>query len=245
MYEELVTHQIAHAADATRHRRTVDLAELRAADSHAVLARFLAGELERALADVGGSEDEKIGRQLAIANRIVGLLVEADLIEVEQAVAEPARELRAVHAGIAPRRPELPLAASTLLTLGHGEPRIGHELACEIESADRVDALVSFVTKGGVRLLRDAIDRLCRRHTPSGPSVLRLITTTYIGATEASAVEELARLPGVEVKVSYDARRTRLHAKAWYFHRATGLSTAYVGSATCRRRRSRPGSSGW
>jgi hypothetical protein len=57
------------------------------------------------------------------------------------------------------------------------------------------------------------------------------VTTTYTGATDAEAIETLARLPGVRVKVSYDARRTRLHAKAWLFSRASGLDTAYVGSA--------------
>ena len=231
VYEELVTRQLARAAEGVRSRRIVDMATIRAADSHSILARFVAGELERALADIGGSGDEKVARQLDIANRIVRLLADAELVDAEQAVADPAHELRAIYADTVPARPELPLSASTLLTLGHGEPRIGHELACEIETADRVDALVSFVTKGGVRQLRDAFDRLCRRYRAGGPPVLRLITTTYIGATEAAAVEELARLPGVEVRVSYDGRRTRLHAKAWYFHRATGLSTAYVGSA--------------
>ncbi|TAK84776.1 MAG: hypothetical protein EPO20_13110 [Betaproteobacteria bacterium] len=41
----------------------------------------------------------------------------------------------------------------------------------------------------------------------------------------------LAKLPGVTVKISYDTRRTRLHAKAWLFHRATGFGTGFVGSA--------------
>ena len=44
-------------------------------------------------------------------------------------------------------------------------------------------------------------------------------------------MDELARLPGCEVRVSLDGRRTRLHAKAWLFQRKTGFGSAYVGSA--------------
>ena len=75
-----------------------------------------------------------------------------------------------------------------------------------------MDALVSFVTMGGVRALRDA---LLARAAAGRP--LRLLTTTYMGNTEAVAIAWLAELPGVEIRISYDARRTRLHAKAWLF----------------------------
>ena len=50
------------------------------------------------------------------------------------------------------------------------------------------------------------------------------------GSTERRALDTLVRL-GARVKVSYDVARTRLHAKAWLFHRNSGLHTAYIGSS--------------
>src|SRR4051812_49539441 len=51
-----------------------------------------------------------------------------------------------------------------------------------------------------------------------------------MGATEKGAVDELVRL-GADVRVALDARTTKLHAKAWLLERASGLSTAFVGSS--------------
>jgi HKD family nuclease len=231
-YEEVVTGGLAQALELVANERHIDVRTL-GDDADVILARLIRGQIERAFADVGGSGDDRLARQVQLAEELLGVLEARRLVGADQHISPPARELRGVFPDPAarPRRPETPFGTSTLLTLGHGEPRIGHELACEIDSADRVDALVSFVTKGGVRVLRDAIDRLVLRHCAGGPPILRLITTTYTGATEATAIEELARLPGVEIRVSYDGRRTRLHAKAWLFHRKSGLTTAYVGSA--------------
>jgi hypothetical protein len=151
LYEDVVTDELAAALARIAPRRDLEVATLDA-DADVVLARFLRGLIDRALADVGGSGDDKLARQVQLTDELLQVLERHALIDRAQLLAAPARELRGVFPDRAarPRRPETPLATTTLLTLGHGEPRIGHELACEIDSSDRVDALVSFVTKGGV-----------------------------------------------------------------------------------------------
>ena len=86
--------------------------------------------------------------------------------------------------------------------------------------------LVSFIKWSGLRLLMTAFEDLRDRRIP-----VRVITTSYMGASDAPAVEWLASMPNVKVRVSYDTKRTRLHAKAYHFKRSTGFSTAYIGSA--------------
>jgi len=88
--------------------------------------------------------------------------------------------------------------------------------------------LVAFISMGGIT--RSALEAFALRGDGTTER-LRILTTVFTGTTEARAVEELARLPGARVKVSYDTRRTRLHAKAWLLHRNSELHTAYIGSA--------------
>ena len=56
-----------------------------------------------------------------------------------------------------------------------------------------------------------------------------------MGATERPALDRLVRELGAEVRIQYDAARTRLHAKAWMFRRQTRYDTAYVGSSNLSR----------
>jgi superfamily II DNA or RNA helicase len=88
---------------------------------------------------------------------------------------------------------------------------------------------MAFIRRSGILSLREPL----RRHVESGRS-LRVLTTTYTGSTEVEALELLSEL-GAEVRVSYDTSTTRLHAKAWLFHRDSGFSTAYVGSSNLTR----------
>ncbi len=234
LYEQVVTGALAVDLATLAGQGKADVGELDAADSHSVLARHLAGEVERALAGVPHAD--RLNAQVAIVN---GLLDELNRLagspreSVDEAiggkVAPPGRELLAVYSTAPYERPRTPLASSTLLTRNRSEPSLGGELAREVASADRIDVLVAFITVGGVRLLRDALESFARRSTTQVR--LRILTTVFTQTTELEAVELLATLPGAEVKVSYDIRRTRLHAKAWLFYRDTGLHTAYVGSA--------------
>jgi HKD family nuclease len=123
-------------------------------------------------------------------------------------------------------RPYTSLAESSLFTGSPNEPQLAHELLEEMRSADGVDILVSFIKWSGLRLLMPALEDLRDRQVP-----VRLITTSYMGASDAPAVEWLAQLPNVKVRVSYDTERTRLHAKAYHFKRNSDFSTAYIGSA--------------
>lgn len=123
-------------------------------------------------------------------------------------------------------RPFTPMAESSLFTGAQTDPPLANELVLEMASADGVDVLISFIKWSGLRLLADALQELSDRGVP-----IRLITTSYMGASDARAVEWIAKLTTAQVRVSYDTKRTRLHAKAYHFHRASGFSTAYIGSA--------------
>jgi superfamily II DNA or RNA helicase/HKD family nuclease len=125
--------------------------------------------------------------------------------------------------------PLTPLLDTALLSNSPGEPALTRQLLSEIDSADRIDLIVAFVRKSGIRPLRDAL----RRHVEHGRA-LRLLTTTFTGTTQPEALEELAEL-GAEIRVSYDTGAERLHAKAWIFERANAYSTAYIGSSNLTR----------
>ncbi len=123
-------------------------------------------------------------------------------------------------------RPQTSIVESSLFTGSPSEPQLVHELLEEMHSADSVDILISFIKWSGLRLLMPGFEDLRDRKVP-----VRVITTSYMGASDAPAIEWLAAMPNINVQISYDTKRTRLHAKAYHFTRLSGFSTAYIGSA--------------
>jgi HKD family nuclease len=102
---------------------------------------------------------------------------------------------------------------------------MGAAIEREIYSADSIDLLCAFIRWNGFRVIRPALEG----HRLAGRP-LRVITTVYTGSTERRALDWLSSI-GAEVKVSYDTRTTRLHAKAWLFERLSGFSSAFIGSS--------------
>ena len=201
------------------------------------VARQLAGILE----DIAGEGEAKSEQQLALVNsvlvsvreRLRGAQTTREGEVTVDLLSTPLRRLTAIKRDLRfPLAPEIGFSIPWLFTAGKGSPALLHEIRRELASADTVDILVSFITVSGVRKLRDVFDQITAVDARgSARTKIRILTTTYMGATEAKALDELGRLPGCEVKVSLDGRRTRLHAKAWLFGRRTGFGTAYVGSA--------------
>jgi superfamily II DNA or RNA helicase/HKD family nuclease len=227
IYDEVVTARVQQHLDtlpADLESRVVALSE----KGHVVapLTSLLREAIDAALEEVGDNRDKAI----AFADALFSVLEE----HAPEAIGRAAdhhlapRLLRAIVKKPATdyQRPLGSLHRSSLIANAEGDQLIDH-LRSEIDSADRVDLLCAFVKLSGFEKLRDALEKHCvGRGRP-----LRVLTTTYMGASDQKAIERLASLPNAIVKISYDVEVTRLHAKAWLFHRASGVSTAYVGSS--------------
>ncbi|WP_438293654.1 DUF3427 domain-containing protein [Streptomyces sp. HUAS TT7] len=230
LYEQLITLRLTEqlkGLDAGGWR-TVD-AEVGAESTPHVLARHIADTVRQVLHRLPAAE------RVHAANHILESVSNLDgAREWVDLVADGPRQLLAVAEPEAPGvyaiRPATPLSDTALITNAPDDPNLGFELRAELATADRVDLLCAFVKWHGLRVLEQSLKAARARGVP-----IRVITTTYIGATERRALDRLVQEFNAEVRVSYELRSTRLHAKAWLFHRNSGYDTAYVGSSNLSR----------
>ncbi|CAM5451637.1 hypothetical protein SAVIM338S_02806 [Streptomyces avidinii] len=193
--------------------------------SQHVLTRHIAQAIEQVLKRL--APGDRVHAANEILQSLDGIAGTRDWTEP---IAEGPRQLLAVAgptgSGTYAVRPSTPLSETALITNSPDEPSLGSELRAELATADRIDLLCAFVKWTGLRVLEQSLKAAAARGVP-----IRVITTTYIGATERGALDRLVRDFNAEVKVNYELRSTRLHAKAWLFRRHSRFDTAYVGSS--------------
>lgn len=199
------------------------------AESPNMLTEHLSRIIRNRLSDENLTTEERA----AFANRLIDFLGEekeekvVDDKQMLAAVVSKQEEARLKATNSTLVRPLTGFRVSNLFTGGQSHVSLSSEIERDIESADSICMIVSFLKLSGVNLIYDHLKRFC-----SNPQHrLRIITTTYCGVTDAKAVERLASLPNTEIRISYNTQIERLHAKSYIFERNSGFSTAYIGSS--------------
>ncbi len=233
LYESLITTELQNRLTLLQGLAS-ETAAVDPAEQPIVLTRYLSRVIQDTLTAARSADRPSIVEGILEQLRSYGAAAETPALDEKlnhQQLHQIYRRDFIATGGAVLLRPATPLSEASLLTNARGEPTLAAELRAELASADRVDLLCAFVKWYGLRLLEDQLRELKNRGVP-----IRVLTTTYMGATDAKALDALVNEFGAEVKVNYETNRTRLHAKAWMFERRSGFfHTAYVGSSNLSR----------
>lgn len=244
LYEEVINKKIDKIIEENKNEYDIDKEKIDKEEAAKIFSDYLTNVIKTGLNNIKDDTKKKensFQRQIKLINSIVQIIVDEtenddlkdyfvkDLGEQLFSVYKKKNNLDSVRKQSKKKnaiRPETSISQSSLFTGALKEPNMLSEFKKEIVSSNRIDLLVSFIRWSGLIVIIDEL----RDFTENGGH-LRVITTSYMGATEAKAVQEIANLPNTEIKISYDTKMTRLHAKSYIFHRDTGFTTAYVGSS--------------
>ncbi|HRG60092.1 MAG TPA: DEAD/DEAH box helicase family protein [Bacteroidia bacterium] len=242
IYEELVTKLIGNKIkELDQHKYYIKKNAIDKEEAASILASHISKTVKHALTLIKGENSLEI--QINVANKIVKFLKEElqnsdfdeDLIELEGKILKAVFVKVDAHFSdldlhLKEITPYTRLTHSELFTGGNLGLSLESELKKEILSADAIDLLVSFIKWKGVIILEKEL----REFTKRGGR-LRVISTTYMGASDYKAIQFLSSLENCDVKISYNTGNERLHAKAYLFYRNSGFHTAYIGSSNFSR----------
>lgn len=242
LYEELINKLIASKLKALdKNAFYIKETSIDKSEASRILAQYLSSVIQFALNSISG--DTSIEKQIELSNKIIFLLsnhlkgedFEDDILEtnakiltaifskIDAPFSDLERHLKEIT-------PYTRLTQSELFTGNNAGISLESEIKKEILSSDKVCFLVSFIKWTGIRIF----ERELQEFTERGGK-LKVITTSYMGATDLKAVDYLSSLKNTEIKVSYNTDNERLHAKAYLFFRNTGFHTGYIGSSNISR----------
>lgn len=228
IYESVINHALAERLSRLEENFSITKEQLDSEESSFTLALHLTKLIANSLAGIKG--DDRKQKQAQFCNQLLDVIGKNDTsfpVESEKIVEDLMYLLQIQDMRKKPlSRPDTPLTNAALFTGTASDLTLESELKKEIQTADRIDILCSFIKWSGLRLILPYLQEATRESKK-----LRLITTSYLGATDLKAIDELQKLPNTELLVSYDTERTRLHAKSYIFHRDNGFGTAYIGSS--------------
>lgn len=237
LYEQIITKMFEYKLEQMDNQNYyIGTKQIDKSNVASYLSRYLYSLFEQVFTAFN-NDDESVKKAIELANSIIKTLArdlylqDADLIsaqsEILTAVIDKTQnEYPNISERLQEITPITSLSKSSLFTGSSKNVTMESELKREIQSADEICLLVSFIKRTGLNLIYEQL----RNFTESGKS-LRIITTTYMGATDFHAIKKLASLPNTAIKISYNSSVDRLHAKSYLFLRNTGFHTAYIGSS--------------
>lgn len=230
IYENLITKEIQTNIEKTKNDGLICKEDnIDSAESPSMLAEHLEKIIKNRLSDENLSSTERAD----FVNRLIDYIGEDEQDKIYDndkylsAVISQTKEaeLNATHQELI--RPLTGFRTSSLFTGSQSNISLNDELRRDILSADNISIIVSFLKLSGLNLIYNELKQFCNNPNHK----LRIITTTYCGITDIKAVERLSELPNTEIKISYNTKIERLHAKSYIFERNSGFSTAYIGSS--------------
>jgi DNA or RNA helicases of superfamily II len=242
IYESLVTQLVNNELlKLDKEKFYINKSAIDKEEAASLLSKYLTSTIKTALELLKG--ENQIEQQIDIANKII-LFLKEELKKEEfenDLISTQGEILKAVFTKVDSHYPDLDLRLkeitpytrlthSELFTGGNVGLSLDSELKKEILSSNSIDFLVSFIKFKGIIIL----ERELKEFTNRGGK-LRVITTTYMGASDFKAIEMLSKLPNTQVKISYNTGNERLHAKAYLFKRNTGFHTGFIGSSNFSR----------
>ncbi|MFD2655649.1 DEAD/DEAH box helicase [Gracilibacillus thailandensis] len=241
LYEQIVNKELKQALSMLEDDQyDISKENLDAEEASKKLASYITDVTRRALTMLREKtkKDKSLLYQIKVCNKIIRYLsktLDEETLaslqiqeegEVLTSLYEKLNTASSIHPTDKPIRPLTSLSETSLFTGSKSEPNMVNELKKEIVSSDKIQMLVSFIKWSGLRIIFDEL----KQFTDRGGK-LHIISTSYMGATDYKAINELSKLQNTTIKLSYNVKVTRLHAKAYIFKRDTNFSTAYIGSS--------------